>query len=253
MLAWYANAPLPLARLMLPIAAAVLLYGGLARGAEPAPRALAGVAACTLIEGSPDAIDPIRRARPFRAAFSALDRAGSAARANKAALGRFERALDRLMGQARRVFHPEDPAALDREAARAFLERYVFGRKAVLRIGEERFEPRPEIATAMALAACRAGEPGVAVRLARRLTGAQDAPLRSLAALLLLDMGRPAEAAELAGSLGEAGFLGPWVGAELTDDPAERRRLHALAARRVSTPDQRTAVAEQRRRHGLAP
>lgn len=216
-----------------------------------APRPLAGVSGCALVEGAPGEADPIRGAPPVARAFKALDAARGDARRFLAAFARFDKALAPLFREARAAFHPE--GELDRARARRFLARYVFAKDGVLRVGREGFEPRVEIAAAMAFAACRGGAREAAIAVGRAATGEEGAGLRAFAALLLLEGGDRAEAVELVATLGEGGFLAPWLEAELADDDAERRVAHARAAKRVATPDQATALAEQRRRFGLAP
>ena len=82
--------------------------------------------------------------------------------------------------------------------------------------------------------------------------------MAALAALFLLERGKRAQAREwlpyLRGASGAfPGFLGPYVNAELVKDVAERRRLHATASRRVSTPEHLEAIRRQTKRFRQAP
>ncbi|PKN57649.1 MAG: hypothetical protein CVU56_09930 [Deltaproteobacteria bacterium HGW-Deltaproteobacteria-14] len=227
---------------------------GEAGAAAPSPaRPLCGVSACALLEGLPGPKDPIREQRAVAGAFRALDRARDQ-KAFAAAHARFERVLAPLFAEAARVFHPTgEDAEVDPKRAQRFLSRHVFGRDALLRIGDEAFEPRPELAAALALTACRAGDPDAAIAVGRGVGGADTAALRAFSALLLLEAGRRDEALELLPTLGDEGFLAPWIAAELATDADSRRALHTRAARRVVTPDQQTALREQTRRFDAAP
>jgi len=217
-------------------------------GEVEARRPLAGLSPCALLEGLPGPKDPIRRQRAVSAAFRALDRARSPKAFGKAHAA-FVRVMAPLFDKAAQIFHPAgEDAEVEPKRAQRFLSRYAFGQDALLRIGDEAFEPRPEIAAALALSACRAGDHDAAIAVGRSVGGSDTAPLRAFSALLLLEAGRREEAAELLPSLGDEGFLAPWVSAELAPDADTRRRLHGLAARRVVTPDQQVALREQARR-----
>ena len=236
------------------LAAVVVTAGATARAAAPTPgssaaapdvRPLAGVSPCALLEGLPGPRDPIRKLRSLSGAFRALDSAHDP-KAYRAAQRRFFAVLAPIFAEAGRVFHPGGAdAEVDPKRAQRFLSRYVFGPDALLRMGDEAFELRPELAAALALSACRAGERDDAVAVGRSAGGADNAALRAFAALLLLDAGRRDEATELVPTLGREGFLAPWIGAELAPDLEQRRLLHAEAARHVVTPDQQTALHEQ--------
>lgn len=244
--------------LLAPALALSVALGSLAaaRAAAPAPspvHPLCGVSACALLEGLPGPKDPIRKQRAVAAAFHALDRARDA-KAFAAAHARFERVLAPLFSEATKVFHPAgEEAEVDPKRAQRFLSRHVFGQDALLRIGDEAFEPRPELAAALALTACRAGDRDAAIAVGRAVGGADTAALRAFSALLLLEAGRREEALELLPNLGDDGFLAAWIAAELATDGDARRALHTRAARRVVTPDQQTALREQTRRFDALP
>lgn len=223
-----------------------------AQAAPPSSAPLGGVSACTLIELVPAPGHPLRRHPALKAGAYTLDKAGDDARRYALALGTFERNLARAFKDATSLFarptinaRTGEPNPFRSEPARFFLERWVFAPNAPLRVGEERFEPAPEVAALMAFAACRAGLPERAIQLTRGLSGDEAAPLRAFAALLLLEAERRDEALELLPTLGERGFLAPWVAAELSPAPDERLRLHALAARQLQTPDQALAHRAQ--------
>lgn len=239
------------------------LVAGVARAADatpvldapdavtPGPGSLTNVSVCALLEGVPAAADPARKLKPFAAAFTALDRAGRDPRRAKAAYDAFARPLARILAEAAKVFHPGGDREVDPRRAQRYLARYVLGRDAVLRMGDEGFEPRPEIATAMTLAACRARAVDEALGASRGMSGGDNAPLRAFAALLLLDEGRADEARELLPDLGEESFLANWVRAELATDPEARLASHRLAGKHLVTPDQETALKAQKARLGL--
>ncbi len=216
--------------------------------ATPPARPLGGQSACGLIELVPPATHPIRKHPALRRAVTALTAAADNKKKNAEAFAQFAKALAPAWRDAAKAF--ERPAVDPRTdesypfktaPARAFLEAWVFAPIAPLRIGVDRFEPALEVGAMMAMAACRAGLVDEAIAVTRGASGDEAAPLRAFAALLLIEAGRRAEAIELAPTLGEAGFLAPWVRVELTDDPNEKRRLHALAGRQTQTPDQQLA------------
>jgi hypothetical protein len=236
--AWLAGA--------LALAASLTVAQG-ARAATP----LAGGDACELVEGLPGPRDPLRLAGPYAGPLRQLAKAGSdprrLARAHRALAG----ATARLMAQARTTFHPKG-GKVDRARARRFLERFVLGRSAVLEIVDDRFAPVRGVWAAQIVAACRSGASDAALAVARG-GSARDPSLAALAALMLLDAGRPAQAEELAPRLTREGFLAPYVMAELSRDPATRQEAHAIATRRVTTPAQQLAVARQARRLAAPP
>jgi hypothetical protein len=167
---------------------------------------------------------------------------------NAAAFAQFEKALTPAWRDAAKTFarplidpRTEEAYPFRSAPARAFLETWVFAPIAPLRIGVDRFEPALEVAAMMAFAACRGGLIDEAIAVTRGASGGEAAPLRAFAALLLIEAGRRTEALELVPTLGEAGFLAPWVQVELSDDGNEKRRLHALAGRQTQTPDQQLA------------
>lgn len=220
-----------------------------------APERLGGVSACALIEGVPQSAHPLRKHPALRTIFTALDRAANDPKPNKRVLARIDKLLDPLYLEAERAFARPQPATANgprREfnprPARAFLERWVFAPNAPLRIGRDRIEPAPGLASAMLLAACRGGERDRAIALARTLSGPETRAQRAFAALLLVEDDRREEALELLPELGEDGFVAPFIAAELATDDGARQRLHALAARHVETPDQASAIASQARR-----
>lgn len=208
---------------------------------------------CALVEGVPGASHPLRRHVALKPWFASLDRAGADRVKNAAAYARIEKLLEPVYREAEKVFArppKKDGATPDfkPQPARAFLERWVFVANAPLRLGRDSVEPAVGLAAAMMLAACRGGDHAAVVALGRRLSGPEAAAQRAFAALLLLEDGRRDEALELLPELGEDGFVAPYVAAELTEDAAERARLHELARRHVQTPDQETAWQTQDRR-----
>jgi len=218
-----------------------------------AAEVLGGVSACALIEGVPGASHPLRVQPTLKPLFASLDLAAGDRQKNLRVLERIERLLGPLYDDAEKAFArpPQKDGvapAFKPQAARAFLERWVFAANAPLRIGRDRFEPAAGLASAMMLAACRGERRPIAINLGRRLSGPQAMAQRAFAALLLLEADRRDEALELVPELGDEGFLAPFVAAELASDAAERERLHALAGRHVQTPDQETAWRTQTRR-----
>ena len=219
-------------------------------GPEPAAAAsepLAGSNACELIEGLPLAEDLLRRAKPFKAAFRALSRAGRDRHRLARVYRRFDRALGKLFKSAKRVFHPKGRAVNRRKAAQ-FLQTHVYGKTASLKIGNEGFEPSDGLRAALAYSACMSGKRDAAIIVARGATGSDRGAMAAYAGLLLLESGRVAEAHELNSQLDDMGFLGPWMRAELASDDTVRRTSHALARRRAKGPVQNAAVAAQARR-----
>lgn len=228
--------------------------GGLA-----APRAgLTGQSACNLVPLIAPGSHPLRRHPALRRAVDGANQAGDDKKKNAEALARFERALSPLWKEAARAFarpgvDPKtgEPRAFAPAAAKAFLTKWVFSPTPVLRVGEERFEPALEVSAWMAQAACRAGDRELAVAIARAVSGAEGAPLRAFAALLLIEGGGLAagdevQVRELA--LSDHDFLGLWVRAELAAEPAEKARWNELAGRLVSSPDQEVAWKSQKAR-----
>ncbi len=233
----------PARRLVLASLLATLAVGP-ALAAPPA-----GGEPCALLEHLPGPKDPVRQLAPYRSAFVAMDRAGSDPKRLGRAHDALARALDRLLGEARRVFHPAGGRAVDAKSAQRFLTRHVLGRTPALRVGDEQLEPARPVQAALAWTACRGGRPEVALRWARRpLAAGEVGGLTPFAALLLLDAGRVDEARELLPALGDEGFLAAWVEAELTPDPQRRLAAHARAGRRISTPAQRDAWMAQKTR-----
>lgn len=227
--------------------------GASAPAPPPAERPLAGVSPCALVEGLPGPLDPIRRVPALAPALRALDLARDPA-AFRRAHARLVTPIARLLAEAAVIFHPAgEGAVVDPDRAQRFLSRHVLAKDGLLRVGDESFEPRPELAAALAWAACRADLRADALATARRPRGPDGAPLRAFAALLLLEQGERAAAADLAPDLTHEGFLGPYVLAELATDPAERQALHALARRHLVTPDQHTALREQALRFEATP
>ncbi|MCB9729296.1 MAG: hypothetical protein H6744_16065 [Deltaproteobacteria bacterium] len=223
----------------------------------PAERggALVGGDPCALVEGVPGPKDPLREVRRFRAGFRAMERAGADAERLAKAHRELRAALVRLLAEGEKLFQggagsgERRPRWQDAKTkkARAWLQRWVMGPSAPLRIGEVGFEPSPGLRAALMLTACRGRDPEAAIRLGRRARGDDEGSARALAALLLLTAGRDAEARELSDELGDEGFLAPYVGAWLSEDPEVRRRLAATARRRVTTPAQEDAVRAQAR------
>lgn len=198
-----------------------------------------GASPCTLVEGLPAATHPARKAPDVVAPFAALERAGFDVAKNAKAYAAFVKVLDGLYASAERAFaQPQGGGTFAPGAAQRFLSAHVLAANAPLRVGLDGFEPAPEVAAAMALAACRAGRLDDAIALGRRATLPESGPLRAFAALLLLDRGDRAGALELAPALGAEGFLAPYVAADLALDKTAQADLHALAGRRRTTPDQ---------------
>lgn len=212
------------------------------------------MSACALVEGVPGAAHPLRKHPSLRALLGALEGAGQDRKKNARALERIDKLIVPLLNEAEKVFARPTPtrdgelSEFKPQPARAFLERWVFAPNAPLRIGRDRLEPVPELASAMMLAACRADLRARAVAIGRSLSGDEGRAQRAFAALLLIEDGRVAEARELAWDLGEEGFIAPFVLAELASDPEDRERLHLIAGRHLQTPDQETAWRTQARR-----
>ncbi|MEZ4269301.1 MAG: hypothetical protein R3F39_23330 [Myxococcota bacterium] len=243
------------------IATALLIaMGALGAPAELGP-ALVGGDPCALVEGVPGAKDPLRAGAKLRAGFGALAKAGADAKALLAAHRKLSRALATLLGESERVFRVAGGGDGDgarwqdgrRKKAKAWLGRWVMAVGAPLRIGELGFEPVPGLRAALMLTACRGGDREAAIRWGRRARAEDEGHARALAALLLLAEGREGEARELRDTLGDRGFLAPFVGAYLTDDAELSRRLSATAKRRVTTPAQEDAARAQALRLGVAP
>lgn len=219
----------------------------------PAPETLGGVSACALIEGVPGASHPLRMHASLKPLFASLDGAANDRSKNLRVLDRIEGLLTPLYVEAEKAFArppQKDGVAppFKPQAARAFLERWVFAANAPLRVGRDRIEPATGLASAMLLAACRADRRPSAIALGRSLSGPEAASQRAFAAFLLLEANRRDEALELLPELGDEGFLAPYVAAELATTASERERLHDLARRHVQTPDQDTAWHAQVRR-----
>lgn len=225
----------------------------LGHASPAAAETLGGVSACALVEGVPGPSHPLRMQPSLRPLFTALDGAANDRKKNQRVLERIEALLRPLYVEAERAFaRPplKDGVAPEfkPQAARTFLERWVFAPNAPLRIGRDRFEPATGLASAMMLAACRADLRPAAIVIGRSLSGPEAQALRAFTALLLLESDRRDEALELLPELGDEGFLAPFVAAELATDPSERGRLHVLAGRHVQTPDQQSAWQTQARR-----
>ncbi|MFO0751462.1 MAG: hypothetical protein U1F43_38210 [Myxococcota bacterium] len=198
-----------------------------------------GASPCTLVEGIAAADHPVRKGKAVAASFAALDHAGFDVAKNAKAYEQFVKSLDGLYAAAEKAFKaPAAGKSFVPTAAQRFLAAHVLAANAPLRVGLDGFEPGPEVAAAMALAACRAGRYDDAIDLGRRATLPESGPLRAFAALLLLERGDVPGARELDAKLGEEGFLAPFVAADLAPTAEERLRLHALAGRRRTTPDQ---------------
>lgn len=215
--------------------------------------ALGGVAACALVEGVPGPAHPLRKHPALKPLFASLDAAGQDRNKNARVLERIEKLLAPLYVEAEKAFaRPpiKDGVAqpFKPQAARDFLEKWVFAANAPLRIGRDRIEPATGLASAMLLAACRADRRPAAIALGRVASGPEAQSQRAFAALLLLEGDRRDEALELLPELGDEGFLAPYVAAELATDATERTRLHDLARRHMQTPDHETAWREQAKR-----
>lgn len=192
---------------------------------------------CELFDGVPNSTSPLRKAKSVRRAYKTLARAKKPADFARAQT-QLERAVDGVFQAATRAFHPKG-RDVNRRAASAFLKRHVYTRDALVIIGVDRLEPRPEIAASLVYAACRAGNTTQAIAWARRSSG----DIRGVAAALLIADGRAKEASEQLPDLGD-GFISHVARAALTAD-ATKRRAHLLAARRQAvTPAQLTAIGE---------
>lgn len=231
------------------------LSAGYASPATATP--LGDGAACALIEGVPGRAHPLRKHPALRALLAAVDGAGRDRKKNARALERIDKLLVPVYAEAERLFSRPVPTRdgavpeFRHTPARAFLERWVLAPNAPLRVGRDRFEPAPELASAMMLAACRSDQRARAIAIGRGASGAEARAQRAFAALLLLGEGRLDEARELTWDVGEEGFLAPFVQAELAVDPDARERLHALAGRHLQTPEQEAAWHDQARRFAL--
>jgi len=223
-----------------------------------AVESLGGVSACALIEGVPGTSHPLRMQASLKPLFVSLDAAANDRKKNLAVLDRIEKLLKPLYVEAEKAFArppQKDGAApaFKPQAARTFLERWVFAANAPLRVGRDRIEPATGLASAMLLAACRADRRPDAIALGRSLSGPEAQSQRAFTALLLLEAHRRDEALEFIPELGDEGFLAPYVAAEVATDASERERLHDLARRHVQTPDQDTAWHAQARRFDSKP
>lgn len=219
-------------------------------GASPA---LVAGDVCGLLEGLPAAEDPIRQAPAVRASFRSLDRAGSDPVRLGAVHAALVKALERLLAEAERVFHPSEvpfrkwKKAHQRRAQR-YLDDYLMGPRPVLRVGVLGFEPTAGLRAALLWTACRSGDREAAITWGRRASAPDEGPARAFAALLLLDAARRDEAAELLPRLGGDSFLVSFIRAELDPDPAARRQQHASAGRRRATQAQHSAWQRQKTR-----
>lgn len=234
----YAAEPMTSATLL-----ALLMSVTSAAPADPLP------AACGLVERLPDKANPIMKAREFGPLLGRVVGAKTPTAHGKLH-AQMARKVAAIAKKARRVFHPGPDKKVNKGKARRFLERYVHGKRAPMRVGEVLFEPRPPIRAALVYTACRAGDLDATLRWARNDGGA-DTRATAFAAWLLVRLGRVEEARELAPRLPDEGVLGPLVKAELAADEGEAQKHHAIAARRATTEAQRLAVQDQKRRLGL--
>jgi hypothetical protein len=240
---------------------AALVVVGLQAAPEDSGAAWVAGDPCALVEGVPGPKDPLRSVGRLRAGFGAMVKAGADARALMGAHRKLEAALAGLLDESERVFRVSvgaDGGATPwrdarRKKARAWLERWVSAPGAPLRVGELGFEPVPGLRAALMLTACRGGDREAAIRYGRRARGEDEGHARALAALLLLAAGRAEEAQELRDTLGDGGFLAPFVGAYLAEEVGPRRILAATAKRRVTTPAQEDAARAQASRLRVGP
>lgn len=132
----------------------------------------------------------------------------------------------------------------------------MLGKTPALVISDDRFEPPAPVWAALIWTACRSGRVTHALKVALR-AGRNDPMFAAFAALLLLDAGKRPEAWAFAGdavtSETSGGFLVAFVAAEFAATVKDRRRLHAVASRRVSTPDQKQAIVFQEKRFKSSP
>ncbi len=205
--------------------------------------------ACNLLEGVPGKDHPIRKTPALRNAFTLYAKAKQDAAANGRAFDAFLKVVSQAEKDAAVTFAKKDAITgketFKPERARRFLEAWVFGPNAPLRVGDEGFEPRAELAAVMVHAACFAGRREEGIALARRLTGSEAGSIRAFAALLLLEAGRSEEAREI--GLEGVGFVGAFVKAELAVGE-EKKGLHQKALALAVTPDQFMALDAQRKR-----
>jgi len=203
---------------------------------------------CSLLEGLPPTGHPARQG-PYKAQFKALDKAGRNARKMLRVHKAFAKKVAKLLAAGAKVFHPGKNKTVKSKRAQRFLEKHVLGPRAALVIADDRFEPPMAVWAAMIWSACRGGRVDVALEQARR-AGRTHPSLAAFATLLLLDAGKTVQARHLLPEVAQAGgdyhgFLATFVAAELAKTAPRRRRLHARASRRVSTPDQGEAVRRQ--------
>ena len=130
---------------------------GAAADGDPVSPALGGVAACALVEGVPGPAHPLRKHPALKPLFTSLDAAGQDRKKNARVLERMEALLAPLYVEAEKAFaRPpiKDGVAqpFKPQAARAFLEKWVFAANAPLRVGRDRIEPATGLASAMLLA-----------------------------------------------------------------------------------------------------
>lgn len=215
--------------------------------------ALTGGDPCALLEGLPDARDPLRTAGAVRRIFKSFERAGSDQRklgkVHDALMSKLSGALD----EATRVFHPKGVAPRkwgdkERARARAYLDKWAGGPRPILRVGDVGFEPVPGLRATLMYTACRSGRPDLAIAYGRRATNDDEGPARAFAALLQLESGNIEHARELLEGLAGDSFLVAWIQAEFAADAEAFRRTHATARRRTGTPAQAGAIDAQARR-----
>lgn len=216
-----------------------------------------GASPCTLVEGVPGDKHPVRRTPSVAAAVNALTKAGFDPAKNAKAHDLFVKALDGLYTQSEKAFAlPKGDRSFQPGAAQRFLNAHVLAAGAPLRVGLERFEPSPEVAALMALAACRANRYPQVIELGRQVTLPESASLRAFGVLLLLELGEKDEARALlaqGSGLPDDGFLAPYVKADLAASKDERLVLHALARRRAQNGDQELAWKTQSARVEVLP
>lgn len=203
---------------------------------------------CALVEDMPHQTDPLRRNSALTSPLRTLDRIGLTAKQARKVQLRLQKTLNDALTTASRVFGQGEWTRGRAAKARRFLRQTSQGPQGLLQVGVVGFEPRSGLRAALQRSACVAGRYGDAIAYGRGASGTEGSAARAFAALLLHQMGRTKEAAELLPTLQGEGFLVHYVRAELHPELSVRRQAHTLAARRASQEAQRTAITQQAQR-----
>jgi hypothetical protein len=222
---------------------------GMAFGAPDGLEGRFGGPACDLVEGLPGKGDPLTKSAAFAAGLAKSADPSASPKELQRAHESLERAVEKLFAEARRLFHPKGSKSFKPAVAGRFLARHVLVANPVLAVAQDGFEPVSSLRAALVRTACGGGLAARAVAWARR--PGETTPFNGLAALLLAEAGREAEARELLPWIPEDGFVSPYARADLAAEPAERTRLHAIAKRRATTAAERLAIQAQAARLGL--